>query len=105
MKRAISLILVLTFLSFTTTAWAGGKEPTIEELMREIRGLKNRVTKLEKKLGKQDEQLSSQKAELKKQEKHIDTHILHKEGILIRGAMSEGKDYHRWKRVVPIVGR
>ena len=31
--------------------------------------------------------------------------ILHKEGILIRGAMSEGKDYHRWKRVVPIVGR
>ena len=31
--------------------------------------------------------------------------ILHKEGILIRGALSEGKDYYRWKRVVSIIGR
>lgn len=31
--------------------------------------------------------------------------ILWREGVLLRGALSKDKDYHRWKRKVFIIGR
>jgi carbohydrate-selective porin OprB len=81
MKKLVALFLVVAFFLFSTQAWAGGDAAT-EELFKEIKALKERVLELERKLGAQDEQLSTHKAELKEQGKHIDTHILHKKGVM-----------------------
>jgi len=82
MKKITVLITGFIIIFLTATVFAGGNEPTNEELLKEIKGLKARVLELETRLMKQEGKIQStenQTQEIKDKFEHIDTHLLHRE--------------------------
>lgn len=61
MRKMFNVFLCLCMLSFSTNAWAGGKEPTMKDLLKEIRALNARVAELEGRLDSQQKQLGIKK--------------------------------------------
>ena len=77
MRSFKAVLLTFIILFSAAAAFAGGKEPTTEELMKEISALKVRVTQLEAKLAEQCEVTDKQGEQIKKHEDHI----FHKTGV------------------------
>ena len=65
------IILVLIFLAHSSFTWAGGVEPTNEELLKEIRALKARVTDLERKLVSQEKTTAKVEKDVKETKEWI----------------------------------
>ncbi len=70
-SKAFVVFLALFFTLFSVSAYALEKEPTTEELMKEIQALKERVLELESKLGTQEKTLHTHDEKLATHEEHI----------------------------------
>lgn len=82
MRKILVFILATVFIFSNSLVFAGGAEPTNEELLKEIKALKARVLELETKLMKQEEKVKkteTQTKEIQDKFEHLDTHVLHRE--------------------------
>ncbi len=82
MKTRVLLFLILAAFLSSTLSYAGGGEPTMGELMKEIRALKERVAELEAKVAVEDKGEETHEVPEHEDRTHVhDEHVFHRKGV------------------------